>query len=635
MAKAGEKKLLDKANVEKGGGAMKRLATYVLYFLIFFTSLSEAAIIKGKVYRWPDLKVLSGATVTYDSYGGVVKSNEEGLFQITVSEGVYDLRVTLEGYLPARIPLHLTSVVRYEHSVDVILIEKSLWEGILSEFGFSFDPSKGYVLLLNVRPGGLLSGFTAYDVSKTVFLRAEDLTVAKGFQVPVGYDGSGLFIGRDFTSKAGVLGINFSSDTYLVKPRDGYTELQVIRVAPGEITEVVSCEFGFCEDEVISQAFIFKGLPDNTSVISGVVVVPFSGVFTTDDEGRIYFEGSYGASGILSVNTEGYVATASEFRFDGIDKAYGVISRDYYEALKRVLNLTGEEFLTIGLVRHGGNSLEGVTIKVPSGYRVYYLNPTEDDPIRFGSTATSSSGLFCVVGPRGSVLISAIKDGYRIGSVYSSSIEGSISYVELRAISSADWRFYVDVLTDLSVKIVSDPPGIDCTGSCRGYFTAGTEVKIEVRGSDVKVESWDGCDEVRDEACYLKVGYDRVVKLRAKLTEATGGSGGKVSEGHVKCFIASAVYGEGSWEVQVLRRFRDEVLMRSAFGRVIIGFYYEYSPKVADYIKERRFLARCLGILMEPLVIAIAYPITSLSVVLLIVVVLLTGWYFKRESIKC
>ena len=54
------------------------------------------------------------------------------------------------------------------------------------------------------------------------------------------------------------------------------------------------------------------------------------------------------------------------------------------------------------------------------------------------------------------------------------------------------------------------------------------------------------------------------------------------------CFIATAVYGNyNAPEVLVLRRFRDEKLMRSGYGRKFVRLYYRYSPPIADFLKTQ------------------------------------------------
>ena len=55
------------------------------------------------------------------------------------------------------------------------------------------------------------------------------------------------------------------------------------------------------------------------------------------------------------------------------------------------------------------------------------------------------------------------------------------------------------------------------------------------------------------------------------------------------CFIATAVYGnENAPEIQVLREFRDNVLMNTGLGRKVIDFYYSgVGERIAELIKER------------------------------------------------
>jgi hypothetical protein len=55
------------------------------------------------------------------------------------------------------------------------------------------------------------------------------------------------------------------------------------------------------------------------------------------------------------------------------------------------------------------------------------------------------------------------------------------------------------------------------------------------------------------------------------------------------CYIATAVYGSyDAPQVMTLRRFRDEVLSRSAFGRWFIRTYYRLSPPIAERLKDAK-----------------------------------------------
>ena len=58
-----------------------------------------------------------------------------------------------------------------------------------------------------------------------------------------------------------------------------------------------------------------------------------------------------------------------------------------------------------------------------------------------------------------------------------------------------------------------------------------------------------------------------------------------------ECFIATAAYGTNTAvEIDVLRGFRDDVLMRSKEGRDLVGFYYAASPPLAEFIRNHEML---------------------------------------------
>ncbi len=52
-----------------------------------------------------------------------------------------------------------------------------------------------------------------------------------------------------------------------------------------------------------------------------------------------------------------------------------------------------------------------------------------------------------------------------------------------------------------------------------------------------------------------------------------------------RCFIATCVFGE-AWQTQVLRRFRDEALRPSAWGRRVIRLYYRGAPSICVVLRR-------------------------------------------------
>ena len=70
------------------------------------------------------------------------------------------------------------------------------------------------------------------------------------------------------------------------------------------------------------------------------------------------------------------------------------------------------------------------------------------------------------------------------------------------------------------------------------------------------------------------------------------------------CFIATAAYGTPTAEqIDILREFRDIVLLESIAGSQFVALYYQLSPPVADFISENSFLRTLVReLLVDPIV---------------------------------
>jgi hypothetical protein len=63
------------------------------------------------------------------------------------------------------------------------------------------------------------------------------------------------------------------------------------------------------------------------------------------------------------------------------------------------------------------------------------------------------------------------------------------------------------------------------------------------------------------------------------------------------CFVATAAYGtDTAEEVDLLREFRDVVLLPSGLGAEFVSLYYQVSPPIAEVIWQHEFLRRAVRV---------------------------------------
>ena len=99
------------------------------------------------------------------------------------------------------------------------------------------------------------------------------------------------------------------------------------------------------------------------------------------------------------------------------------------------------------------------------------------------------------------------------------------------------------------------------------------------------------------------------------------------------CFIATAAFGSPlERHVQILRDFRDRILLNSSAGKAFVDFYYRTSPPIADKIAQSAGLRIIARVLLMP-VIGAAYLLVHLGMLttmLLSTIILLTGIFAIR-----
>jgi hypothetical protein len=241
-----------------------------------------------------------------------------------------------------------------------------------------------------------------------------------------------------------------------------------------------------------------------------------------------------------------------------------------------VLVVLPPSYVGAGGIIENGNFEDG-TGEVPSGWNLTG-NATRVDtgPIYEGNWAarlTGDGGMFTQWYHTGNLSLSLTFDFW--GWLYvSSNVSSNVSGV----IAIDFWRVCGENVTQLSSTTL-----LSATDTNGSYVQMAGKVVAPIFTTHARIRlfatGWTNGAEIRfDEiGLFFVTGY---------------------------CFIATAAYGtETATELNILRDFRDQVLLKNALGSRFVEVYYKLSPPVADFIAKNDFLRAVVrDVIIDPVV---------------------------------
>jgi uncharacterized repeat protein (TIGR02543 family) len=138
-------------------------------------------------------------------------------------------------------------------------------------------------------------------------------------------------------------------------------------------------------------------------------------------------------------------------------------------------------------------------------------------------------------------------------------------------------------------------------------YVEGTMVSLVAKpATGYKFVNWtgDGITNADSTTTTVTMSDDYSVKANFEFEQTTTTDPTEGSSGPFACFIATAAYGtRTSEQIDVLREFRDVVLLENSVGSEFVALYYQLSPPVADFIAGNSFLRTMVrDLVVDPVV---------------------------------
>jgi hypothetical protein len=152
----------------------------------------------------------------------------------------------------------------------------------------------------------------------------------------------------------------------------------------------------------------------------------------------------------------------------------------------------------------------------------------------------------------------------------------------------------------------------------RLYYTDAEVAAANISEESLQLFWWDGDDwvECSDSGVntastngysgymWAKIRNDTTPPLTQLQGTEWGGYGHPSTAPKPLCFIATAAYGtDTAKEIDILREFRDTVLLPDSLGAELVSLYYKISPPIANFISQHEVLRTAVRVgFIDPIV---------------------------------